>query len=414
MLARILCDETDLMDLNVGVWKPLAFTPAPEVDEPTYKIVGATKKYDCRDHVFARIAMKIGSSAYKDYYTRHPEKKALDDEHRDRAEKSGKKLVQEDPINERLSISGFSRGWIMSRPDYLEHRARMLVQPVGRVPEEKVYPDPHQMTRKIKALGLHLGAAKVRIAKLDQRWVYTHKAVPQYGEPYQLDYPLVICLAVPQSPYFMDNHSGLSENWEVGWSYSYASFISYAMADFIRTLGWDARAIPTLNTPYLVTPLFVDCGIGEDGRCGYTVSKEIGNNWRPGGIATDLPLIPDEPIDFGLQDFCDKCGICAEACPSGAIPNGGREVVRGYKKWHINAEKCYAYWNTIGHSCGICQSVCPWNHVNNWFHNSIRELAQRLPSLRKSLIRGEQLSYSHKPKPAPRWMTEKVEFKLKQ
>ncbi|MFH1350957.1 MAG: reductive dehalogenase [Pseudomonadota bacterium] len=412
MLNRITKDETDQMDLDVGTWKPLTFAPPPEVDKPTYEIVGSIERYDCRDHVFARIAMRNGSPPYEDYYQRHPEKDALDEKNRERAEKSGQKLVQADPVNERLAISGFSRAWIMSRPDYLEHRARMMVQPVGRVPQEQVQPDPQKMTRKVKALGLHLGAAKVRVASLDQRWVYTHKPVPHYGEPYHLDYPYVICMAVPQGPYFMDNHTGLSENWEVGWSYSYASFISFAVADFIRTLGWNARAIPTLSTPYLVTPLFVDCGIGEDGRCGYTVSKEIGNNWRPGGIATDLPLVPDKPVDFGLQDFCERCGICADTCPSGAIPKGGREVVRGYRKWHIDAEKCYAYWNTIGHSCGVCQSVCPWNHANSWFHKGIRELAQRFPSLRKSLVRGEEIFYSHNPKPPPRWMAEKVPFTL--
>jgi len=410
MLRRILKDETDQMDLDTGVWKPFAFAPPPEVEKPTYKIVGSNERYDCRDHVFARMAMKKESPPYEDYYRRHPERKPLDDENRERAQRSGMKLVQRDPINEWLAISGFSRAWIMSRPDYLNHKAKMLVQPVGRVHQEKVHPDPQQMTRKIKALGLHLGGGKVRIANLAQRWVYTHKPVPEYGEPYHLDYPYVICLAVPQSPFFMDNHTGLSENWEVGWSYSYATFISYAIADYIRTLGWDARAIPTLNTPYLVAPLFVDCGIGEDGRCGYTVSKEFGNNWRPGGIATDLPLVPDKPVDFGLQDFCDKCGICAEACPSGAIPKEDREVVRGYKKWHIDAEKCYAYWNTTGHSCGVCQSVCPWSHVNTWFHKGVREVAQRFPLLRKSLVKAEEIFYSHQAKPEPKWMTEEVAF----
>lgn len=408
MLHRIMKDETDMMDLEVGTWKPLAFAPPPEVDKPTYGIVGPAERYDARDHVFGRIAMKKGGPDYEDYYRRHPEKLAIDEGNRDRAHKSGLKLVAKDPVNERLAISGFSRGWIMSRPEYLEHKAKMVVQPVGRAPVEQLYPDPHQMTRKIKALGLHLGAGKVRIAKLDQRWVYSHKTAPAYGEPYHLDYKYAICLAMPQSPYFMDNHTGLSENWEVGWTYSYASFISYAMADYVRALGWEARAVPTLNTPYLVTPLFVDCGIGEDARCGYTVAKEIGNNWRPGGVLTDLPMVPDKPVDFGLQDFCEKCGICSDACPSGAIPKGGRQVVRGYLKWHVDAEKCYTYWNTIGHSCGICQSVCPWNHHSNWWHNSIKEIAQRLPFSRRPLRRAEEIFYSRKPKPAPRWMTEKV------
>jgi len=358
------------------------------------------------------MAMDEGTPPYEDYYQRHPEKTEVDTGNRRRAKESGTKLVQIDPINERLAISGFSRAWVMGRPDYLRHRPKEKLLPVGRAPQKKVSPDPGQMARKLKALGLHLGAGKVRIAELDQRWVYSHKPVPQYGEPYDFDYPYIVCLAVPQNPYFINSQTGLSHAWEVGWTYSWASFISYAMADYIRNLGWEARAIPTMNTPYLVSALFLDCGIGEDGRCGYTVTKEFGNNWRPGGVATDMPLVPDRPVDFGLQDFCDKCGICAETCPSGAIPKGEREVVRGYRKWHVDADKCYTYWNSIGHPCGVCQAVCPWSHANNWWHTVARELAQRVPSLRKLLIKGEEIFYNQNPKPDPKWMTEKVDFTL--
>jgi ferredoxin len=412
MLARVLKDETDLMDLNVGVWKSFAYTPPPEVDKPTYEIMGPTERYDCRDHVYTRFAMKEGTAPYEDYYRRHPEKKSIDEENKKRADRSGKKLLEKDPINEQLAIAGFWRAWIMSRPDYIDLRGRNYTLPAGRVRQEKVNPDPRQMTRKIKALGLHLGAGKVRIAKLDQRWVYSYKPVPEYGEPYVFDYPYVICLAVPQHPYFVDNHTGLSETWETGWVYSYATFISYAIADYIRTLGWNARPVPTLNTPYLVSPLFVDCGMGEDGRCGYTVTKEFGNNWRPGGIGTDLPLVPDKPVDFGLQDFCEKCSLCAEKCPSGALSKGGREVVRGYLKWQMDAEKCYTYWCTTGHPCGVCQSVCPWNHVNNRWHNGMRELAQRVPALTKTLLKAEEIFYNHRKRPEPKWMSEKVNFTI--
>jgi ferredoxin len=332
MRYRITRDETRHMDLEAGTWKWPLSSPPPEVDKPTYEVVGPPERYDCRDHVFARIPLREGTRAFEDYYYRHPEKREYDARNRRRAKQAGTELLENDPLNEQLAVSAFSRAWVMSRPDYLDHTAIMSLIPVGWGPQKKVVPEPRQMTRKIKALGLHLGAGKVRVARLDQVWVYSHQPIPQYGKPYDLDYPYVVCLAVPQSPYFMQSHTGLSQTWEVGWTYSYATFISYAVADFIRRLGWQARPIPTLNTPYLVPPLFIDCGIGEDARCGYTVAKEFGNNWRPGGVATDLPLTPDRPVDFGLQDFCAKCGICADTCPSGAIPKDGREVVGGFKK----------------------------------------------------------------------------------
>ena len=197
------------------------------------------------------------------------------------------------------------------------------------------------------------------------------------------------------------------ENFEVGWKYSYAPYISITMANLIRNLGWKARPLPAFNAPYIVGPVFVDAGIGEYGRCGYVVSKELGKNWRPGAVATDLPLTHDRPVDFGLQDFCEKCGICADRCPSGAIPKGrdAKVVVRGIRRWDLDDDKCYKYWTTIGHACGICQSVCPWNHRNNWFHNIVRELAEGFPALRPLLVKGEGLTYKHKPGPEPEWMT---------
>jgi reductive dehalogenase len=247
---------------------------------------------------------------------------------------------------------------------------------------------------------------------LDKRWVYSHSAAPEYGKPYdpEINYPYVICMAFPQNTYYLRNHTSWGVNLEVGWKYSFGSFVAFAVADFIKRLGWNARPSPTTNTPYLVPPLFVDCGIGEDGRCGYTVTKEFGNNWRPGSVMTDLPLVPDKPVDFGLQDFCDKCALCAEACPAKAIPASGRSVVRGYVKWQPNADKCYAYWSSTGRTCGICQVVCPWNHGNSLFHRGVREVAQRAPGLRKLLIKGEELFYKNQPQPDPQWLHEKVDF----
>ena len=368
---------------------------------------------DARDYIFARIAQDEGTDWYSDYYARHPERETGDKESRNRGRVIGEKLLEKRPITEQMAISTFSRAWIFGRPDYFKHSARMKVMPTGARPNaRKALPDPRQMTRKIKAFAMYLGAGRVRIARLDKRWVYSHAPAPDYGKSYdqELNYPYVICMAFPQNIYYLRNHTSFGVNLEVGWKYSFGSFVSFAVADYIKRLGWTARPSPTTSTPYLVPPLFVDCGIGEDARCGYTLTKEFGNNWRPGGVMTDLPLVPDKPVDFGLQDFCEKCGICAEACPSGAIPSGGRSQVRGYLKWQPDAEKCYAYWSAIGRTCGICQAVCPWSHANNLMHRSVREVAQHFPRLRKLLIKGEEIFSRRQPRPDPQWLREKVDF----
>ncbi|MFC2002975.1 4Fe-4S dicluster domain-containing protein [Chloroflexota bacterium] len=411
MLKRLFSDPTELMNIDEGILKGLVISPPRRVDNPTYEIVEPAERYDSRDHVWARMAMPVGSPAYEDYYSRHPEKKAVDDDLRDRGKRSGGKLLDSNRVNEEISISGFYGAIAASRPKLVDAHIRIPLQPKGMCKVETAEVDPATMSRKIKAFGLQLGAGKVGITELNQKWVYTHDLMPSYGQPIDCNYKYVICMAVPQDPFLMASHNSLGEEWEVGWKYAYASFISVVMANTIRHLGWPARPAPTFSTHYIVCPVYIDAGIGEDGRCGQVVTKEFGNNFRPGDVLTDLPLVPDKPVDFGLQDFCEKCKICADMCPAGAIPKGGKEIVRGVRKWYVDAEKCIRYMYTIGRTCGICQCVCPWNHSNNWFHNSVRETASRLGSARKSIISADKLFYKHKPGPDPKWMTEPVQLR---
>jgi epoxyqueuosine reductase len=212
-------------------------------------------------------------------------------------------------------------------------------------------------------------------------------------------------MAFPQNLKMMANGDGIAEDLEVGWMYAYSSLASVIIAQFIRSLGWRTKALPPENSPLLIVPTFVDAGIGEQGRTSHVITKEFGNNFRPGAVATDMPLALDKPVDFGMQDFCEKCKICSDECPSGAIPKGGKEVVRGARIWHFDGENCRRYWDSIGRSCGICQYVCPWNFPGNWYHNAVREMNQRSALMRKLAIVGYHLVYGKFRRGAlPKWI----------
>jgi reductive dehalogenase len=252
-----------------------------------------------------------------------------------------------------------------------------------------------------------LGALKVRIAKLDPKWVCEIDRWPRWGKKVELQYRYVICMAFAQDPLMIANATGVGARFETYYKYSYASFASIIVANYIKHLGWPVKALSTFASPFLVVPTFIDAGMGESGRCGYCVTKEFGNNWRPGAVATDMPLIPDKPVDFGLQDFCEKCQICADACPSGSIPKGEKVVVNGVRRWHADAESCARYWYKIGTPCSICQAVCPFSHPNDWFHDTIRYAAENLPWSRSLLVQGDKAFYpvKKKLKPAPKWLS---------
>jgi len=72
-------------------------------------------------------------------------------------------------------------------------------------------------------------------------------------------------------------------------------------------LGYPASANHVLHYDGLMVPLAVDAGLGELGRLGYLITKEFGPRVRLGAVTTNLPLIADKPINFGVQDFCNIC-----------------------------------------------------------------------------------------------------------
>jgi len=80
-------------------------------------------------------------------------------------------------------------------------------------------------------------------------------------------------------------------------------------------------------------------------------------------ITTDLPMAVDQPIDFGLQDFCGKCRKCARECPCGAISFGDKVMFNGYEMWKPDVEACtrYRVTNPNGSACGRCMKMCPFN-----------------------------------------------------
>jgi len=58
------------------------------------------------------------------------------------------------------------------------------------------------------------------------------------------------------------------------------------------------------------------------GRNGLLITPQYGPRVRISKVLTDLPLVPDEPIEFGVTEYCEKCKRCAKYCPGQAILRG--------------------------------------------------------------------------------------------
>ncbi len=159
------------------------------------------------------------------------------------------------------------------------------------------------------------------------------------------------------------------------------------VAEFLRGIGY--QAIPSINDTGLNIPMAIDAGFGEQGRNGKLISPEFGPSIRLCKVITDLPLVRDHPIRFGVPEFCAVCLKCAEACHVGAISTGERTWERsnisnnsGQYTWHLDNELCRRYWSTgNGTNCTACIRACPFTKNPGLVHELARTFISNMPAL---------------------------------
>jgi len=168
--------------------------------------------------------------------------------------------------------------------------------------------------------------------------------------------------------------------------YARIGIIDIALAEAIRTLGYNA--IPTMNSTGLSVPLAIDAGLGQLGRNGLLITPDYGAAVRIGKVLTDMPLVPDGPIDFGVTKFCESCTKCAQSCPAKCIPFGERTYTApvdtgnsGAFKWFVDGRMCLKLWVESGASCVNCQGVCTYTKGSFWGHGVIRGITSSAPPL---------------------------------
>lgn len=273
--------------------------------------------------------------------------------------------------------------------------------------------DTAGMSRHVKKVAMLFGASQARICGLDRRWIYSHSFNGDTHEhnilevPEEYKYAIVLVFEmdyelVKTSPKWL--MSGTE-----GKAYSIMAFTTSMLAQFIRGLGY--KAIPSGNDTVLSVPLAIDAGLGELGRNGLLITPKYGPRVRISKVLTELPLVPDEPIEFGVIEYCEKCQKCAKYCPSQAILQGERTIeplsisnASGELKWPVNAEKCFTFWARNKGSCMNCVRVCPFNKPAGWFHGVVRRLVKKAPWLDTfTLTMDDWLGYGKQAKASKYW-----------
>lgn len=271
---------------------------------------------------------------------------------------------------------------------------------------------PAESAAEIKRVAKAFGADLVGITFFDPRWLYQTKFSDGRGQekPQELPPGLTNVIVTAQA---MDYDlirtvpSALSGA-ATGLGYSHDAIVVLSLAQYIRNLGY--QAVASMNDTALAIPLAIKAGLGEYGRHGLLITKEFGPRVRLGKIFTDLPLAHDQPLRFGVKEFCAECRRCSSACPVKAIPAGAPSAerhnqsnIQGVRKWSVDGEKCFSYWVAQNSDCSICIRVCPYNKdFARWWHRLGRRLAGT--RLRRLLLwLDHRLGYGARLKPTAWW-----------
>jgi ferredoxin len=301
------------------------------VDKPTNRIFGEIKRRDQREHALALTHRG-------DY---------------------GSEVQREAP---RMTVREPLGATLVSVQEYINKIEKNSVTPAkAPLPD-----DSRVVSRHIKSLGYFLGADLIGICELPQSAVYTHD---MRGIPIEVQYKYAVVFACSKYMPTVNASNGYD------WIFDPVSFQAYqrlacqteTMANYIRRLGYEAEASNMNNYLTLMPQLVLMAGLGEVSRTGIILNPFLGLNYKVAAVLTDLPMEIDKPIEFGLQEYCQSCTICANQCPVKAIPYGDKVKYNGYETWKMDERKCasFAVLNKYGNICGRCAKICPWNRSDS-------------------------------------------------
>jgi reductive dehalogenase len=266
--------------------------------------------------------------------------------------------------------------------------------------------DPKANADAIKALGYYLGADFVGICVAEDWMYYSHDDIE--GKPIDAYHRYAVVMLIDQGYETMEGASG--DDW-ISASQSMRAYLRGAeiagiMAAHCRRMGYSARSHSNAHSEVIHNGAILMAGLGEVSRIGDTLLNPfIGPRSKSVVFTTDLPLRPDKPIDFGLQDFCSQCRKCARECPCNAITFGPKVMFNGYEIWKADVEKCTKYRVTQkrGSACGRCMKMCPWNREDTVQSRHLVDLSINVPEARPAIIRMDDELQNGKRNLIKRW-----------
>ncbi|MTI66590.1 MAG: 4Fe-4S dicluster domain-containing protein [Firmicutes bacterium] len=338
-------------------------------------------RYDERDTMFSRLRLQMDSKEFDEYYSKNPYNKEGD-------MKLKKKIKQNEKMAKRIGMSkdkpkgmhsvgksGEKKDLNASDHEYAISKLTQEYQRVASTINDEasnmnINPrkrdiSPETMSLLVKEFVRLSGLDAVGIAKIDSYDLYSHRGFNKkpykYGEEVNLDYKYAIVFAAPLEIDYINRAPSKELVMSLMSGYAKSSEVAARLTMYIKDLGYDALTNSCFTYHSPISFLAEKAGLGQIGRCNTVVNPKYGNRTKLAGVLTNLPLVEDEKIDFGLKEFCELCRRCENNCPMKAISSEASISEDGEKYWEHNHISCMEMWIKTGNSCGICMSACPFS-----------------------------------------------------
>jgi epoxyqueuosine reductase len=171
------------------------------------------------------------------------------------------------------------------------------------------------------------------------------------------------------------------------------------LEEFILSKVPEARVKSMVDTGELSDRAVAErAGIGWSGKNCSIITPEFGSYVYLGEMITNIPFEPDTPI----EDQCGDCTLCLDACPTGALVQGGQ----------LNAQRCVAFLTqTKGflpdefreklgnriYGCDSCQTACPKNKGKDFhFHDEMEPDSELVKPLLKPILKISNREFKEK------------------
>jgi hypothetical protein len=280
-------------------------------------VVGQPERVDEREIVFARNrSIRPGSPEYDVFYREHPELEAYDGGRRERGGPLGRVGTIDKPVegpNVAAAMASLSIPLSLSSPASVTPSFHPAMK--GR----NIALTPAEATEKVKGFARQAGADLVGITEINPLWVYSRRGEifndnwGDWGKEIPLDHNYAVVFATEMDFRFVGAAPHTPTVIESMRNYAKGAYISSQLAAYISNLGYPATANHLRHYEAVLVPLAVDAGLGEMGRLGYLLTKQFGPRVRLGAVTTNLPVIPDKPVDLGrgrlLPNLQEMCGV---------------------------------------------------------------------------------------------------------